>query len=364
MGHDVERPVDVAAQHLRQGLAELLEGRGELGVVGVGVLGHQSCAEEDGHRLALGQAEGREQRSLGQPPPAALGPDRDPQLLVERLQVAIGVPAGHAEEPGELIGRDPVRVRREVGRDPVEARHPVALAAGEGVAPGQVPAIHAPSEPSVRRAGTRSPGRPGGWPSGSPRARPGWRPARSRTPVRRGDLRRGRADRRQRPRCRWRPASPRGRWPRPASGPGGRRRGRSCRPRRRGSGGPGRPRRRRGRDPPPARAAPGRRPPRGARGRATRPPTVAGGTGAQRVPVCRVHARFQRATAPWRPTSRVVVTSASQRKLSPVRAPRTRAIPSERPSTVPPRSSVRLAEAPAASAPSHRGGRRAGSVGP
>ncbi len=144
-GHDVERSVDVAAQHLRERLAELLEGRGELRVVGVGVLRHQACAEEDGHRLALGQAERRKQRRLLQPPPATLGPDRDPQLLVERLQVAVGVPARHAEEAGQLVGRDAVRVRREVGRNPVEPGHAVALAAGERVAPGQVPAIHGSS---------------------------------------------------------------------------------------------------------------------------------------------------------------------------------------------------------------------------
>ena len=144
-GHDVERPVDVPAQDLGERLAQLLECRRQLRVVGVGVLRHQARRQEDGHRLALAQAERRQERLALQAPASAVRPDRDAQLVVERPQVAVGVAARHAEEAGQLVRRDSVGVGREVGRDAVEAGDAIALPARERVAPRKVPAIHASS---------------------------------------------------------------------------------------------------------------------------------------------------------------------------------------------------------------------------
>ncbi len=155
----------VAPQDLGKGLAELLERRRELRVVGVRVLGHEAGSQEDGHRLALRQPERRQERRALEAPAPVEGPDRHAELVVERPQVAIGIAPRHAEEAGQLVRRDPVRMRGQVGRDPVEARDPITLAPGQRVAPGQVPAVHAVSVVS-QSAGSRRAAHPGWWRSG------------------------------------------------------------------------------------------------------------------------------------------------------------------------------------------------------
>ena len=100
-----------------------------------------------------------------------------------------------------------------------------------------------------------------------------------------------------------------------------------------------------------------------ARSRAS-PSATSGGASSQRVCGSRSQPRSPTTAAPAKPISRVVVTSASQRKSCADLAPRTRAFPSDRPSRVPSRSRVSSAVAPATSGASHRGGTRSGSVGP
>ena len=60
--HHVERSPDVAGQDRRQGLAELLEGCRQVGVVRIGVAGHEARREEDRHRLRPRKPERGEER--------------------------------------------------------------------------------------------------------------------------------------------------------------------------------------------------------------------------------------------------------------------------------------------------------------
>ena len=186
-----------------------------------------------------------------------------------------------------------------------------------------------------------------------------------RTRARPGGPRPGRADRRRRPTRRGCRATPRGPRRRRASEPGGRRRGRSFRRRRSGSGGRGPPRRTRGRGPRPPPAAAGRSVTATTTRSSASSRAVSGGTVEPAGAASRGSSRDRR----WRPPRRTRRRgSSSPRRASGsparTRTPSTPAIPSDRASTLPSRSSVRRAVAPAASGPSHGGGTQVGVRGP
>jgi hypothetical protein len=113
----------------RQAALELLEGGGEVGVVLVGVADHQPGGQDDGHRLLLGQFQGREEGLLGvDAPHPVLAPDRQPELLLEGRQVAVDGPHGHPDPRRDVAGADPLRVRLQDRHEAGEAGKPVALA--------------------------------------------------------------------------------------------------------------------------------------------------------------------------------------------------------------------------------------------
>ena len=133
LGQDVQRPLDVLGQRRRQALLELLEGGGEVRVVLVRVADHQPGRQDDGHRLALGQLERRQERLLLVDPPAsAVRPDGDADLLVDRAQVPVDRPHGHADPFGDVGGPDALGVGLQDRHEPGQA--------GEAVALGRVPA--------------------------------------------------------------------------------------------------------------------------------------------------------------------------------------------------------------------------------
>ena len=77
-GEVVEGALDVLAQGVRQALLELLERRGEVRLVLVGVARHEPRRQEHRHRLGERQPERRQERARLDAPAAALAPDREP----------------------------------------------------------------------------------------------------------------------------------------------------------------------------------------------------------------------------------------------------------------------------------------------
>ena len=82
---DPQRPVDVLGERRRQALLELLERRGQVRVVLVGVADHQPGRQEDRHRLGERELQRRQEVVADDAPEPALGPDADADLLVDRL---------------------------------------------------------------------------------------------------------------------------------------------------------------------------------------------------------------------------------------------------------------------------------------
>jgi hypothetical protein len=127
-GEVVERPVDMLAERRRQDGGELLEGRGEVRVVLVGVADHQPGRQDDRHRLAPGQLE-RRQEGIGlDPPAAALRPEGHPELALDRAEVAVDRPDRRVDPARHLRRLHPVRVGVEQAEDPRHPGQPVALA--------------------------------------------------------------------------------------------------------------------------------------------------------------------------------------------------------------------------------------------
>ena len=112
----------------RQPALELLEGGGEVRVVLVGVADHQPGRQDDGHRLGLGQLERRQERLLGiDPPDAVLAPDRQPELLLDRVQVAVDGPHGHPDPGRDVAGPDALGMGLQDRHEPGQPGEPVAL---------------------------------------------------------------------------------------------------------------------------------------------------------------------------------------------------------------------------------------------
>ena len=106
-GEVVEGALDVLAQGVRQSLLELLERRGEVRLVLVGIARHQPRRQEDRHRLGERQAQRRQERPGLDTPTAALAPDRELQLALEGAQVAVDGPLRHPRATGDLGRPDP-----------------------------------------------------------------------------------------------------------------------------------------------------------------------------------------------------------------------------------------------------------------
>ena len=120
----------MAGEDRRQAFGQLLEGGPQVGVVLVGVARHEASRQEDGHRLFAGQAERREQATVGQAKPAVLRPDRQEQLILDRLEVPIDRSLRHPDGGRDLLGcRPAIASALEEANDPVEACRPVALGA-------------------------------------------------------------------------------------------------------------------------------------------------------------------------------------------------------------------------------------------
>ena len=113
--------------HGRQDLGELLERGPGVGVVAIGELRHQAGGEEEGHGLVEGQPERRQERAFDDPPAAALAPQRDPDLALERLQVPVDGPARHSDEARDGVDRGAFGVRGEEADHPIEPSQPVVL---------------------------------------------------------------------------------------------------------------------------------------------------------------------------------------------------------------------------------------------
>ena len=128
LGQAVERPLDVLGERRGEPALELLEGGGEVRVVLVGVADHQPGRQHDGHRLALGQLERRQERLLGiDPPDAVLTPDRQPELLLERGQVAVDGAHGHPDPGRDVAGPDALGMGLQDRDEPGQPGEPVTL---------------------------------------------------------------------------------------------------------------------------------------------------------------------------------------------------------------------------------------------
>ena len=128
LGQTVEGPFDVLRQRRRQASLELLERGRQVRVVLVRVADHQPRREHDGHRLALGQLERRQEGLLViDPPDALVAPDREPQLVLERGQVAIDGPHGHPDAGRDVGGAHALGVRLQDRDEARQTCQPVAL---------------------------------------------------------------------------------------------------------------------------------------------------------------------------------------------------------------------------------------------
>ena len=129
-GHHLEGPPDMLGEHRRQPAGELLEGGREVGVVFVGVADHQARREEDGHRLGSRELQGWQESLALDAPAATLAPHRDPDLALQRPQVAVDRPFRDADLAGNVL--DPgagVAAALEDANDTVEAGQAIAFAA-------------------------------------------------------------------------------------------------------------------------------------------------------------------------------------------------------------------------------------------
>ena len=107
--------------------------RGEVRVVLVGVADHQPGRQHDRHRLALGQLERWQERLLGiDPPHAVLAPDRQPELLLERGQVAIDGAHGHPDPARDVAGPDALGMGLQDRDEPGQPGEPVTLRSRTG----------------------------------------------------------------------------------------------------------------------------------------------------------------------------------------------------------------------------------------
>ena len=124
----VEGAIDMRAESRRQDRRELLECRREIRVVLVGVADHQPCRQDDGHRLAPGQLQRRQERVGLDSPTPGLRPERHVELALDRAQVAVDGADGRVDAAGDLRGLHAIRVGVEQGEDPGHPGQPVALA--------------------------------------------------------------------------------------------------------------------------------------------------------------------------------------------------------------------------------------------
>ena len=136
---DVEAARHVLPERLGQVRRELLERRAEVGVVLVGVADHQPRSEEDGHRLGQGELERRQEGRVEQPPAALVRPHRQPDLPLQRPEIAVHVAHGHPEPLGDVLRAHAVGVGDEEAGHTHQARRPVAL---RGPSLGRVEVVH------------------------------------------------------------------------------------------------------------------------------------------------------------------------------------------------------------------------------
>ena len=139
----VQCPLDVLGERRREAALELLEGGREVGVVLVGVADHQPCRQHDGHRLLLGQLEGRQKRLLGvDAPQPVLTPDGQAELLLERNEIAIDGADGDGHPLRDVGRADAVGMGFEDRHEPSQPGEAVSLGAvplpllGVGHGPG------------------------------------------------------------------------------------------------------------------------------------------------------------------------------------------------------------------------------------
>ena len=151
----------------------------------VGPLRDEARREKQDDALRDGQVERRQEVLLLDPEPAAPGlEDRDRQLVLQGLEVAIDGSLVHPGQAGDVVDRDPLLAAAAAVQDGdhrQQAGQPVPLPAGAGQLPGRL-AVEG-SGPRSRPRGClrhRSAGRPPrqsmsrmGWPMGP---RPRWRP--------------------------------------------------------------------------------------------------------------------------------------------------------------------------------------------
>ena len=128
-GEVIQRPFHVLAEGVGQAVLQLGERGREVGVVLVGIARHEAGSQEHGHRLRQRQAQRRQERPLLHAPPAALAPERDLHLVLERVQVPVDVPHGHVRAAGDLGRPDAgLAVPLEHAQHAEQTGEPVALA--------------------------------------------------------------------------------------------------------------------------------------------------------------------------------------------------------------------------------------------
>jgi hypothetical protein len=128
LGEDVERPFDVRGERRGEDPLELLERRGEIGVVLVGVADHEPRRQDDGHGLVEGQLQRGEELVADDPPAATVGPDRDADLLLEGAQVPVHGPRRDPHPTRDLGRTDALGMAAQHGDDAEHPGEPVALA--------------------------------------------------------------------------------------------------------------------------------------------------------------------------------------------------------------------------------------------
>ena len=118
---------------LRQQVGELGEGADHRLVVLVAPTGDEASREEEHDRLGHGEVQGRQEvLALDSVAATARDEDRDRELLIERIDVSIDRPGGHARESGDLCDRDALLSAPRAVEDRRHAQQssePIALAA-------------------------------------------------------------------------------------------------------------------------------------------------------------------------------------------------------------------------------------------